>query len=155
MQFFEWRWDEDTVIEYRRSGECNGCAACCKVSIEWQVPKNPTSRPEYLLGLHGWNNRNGALVPARIGIDTEVVINGRHRYFANIMIGTEPEICMYLGKDNRCRIHEGKALIASAWPMSPAHVAALPECSYTFEEIGRWKISELKKGRHTDDHHRS
>lgn len=146
IRYLEWRWDEDTVIEYRRAGECNGCGMCCMVRIEWLLPRRsePEFTPEHILGVHGWNPRNGSLVPLRIGIETEVIVDGRRRYFSNITIGKEPDVCSMLTADKRCKIHAGKALIASAWPMSPAQVEALPECSYTFEEIGRWKISELE-----------
>lgn len=140
IRYFEWRWEEDVVIEYRRDGECNGCGMCCMVRIQWDVSR-PDNDP-----FIGWSPRNGNRGRcAHAKVSTAVLINNNHwRYFDDIKIGTEPEICGMLTADKRCKIHAGKALIASAWPMSPVHVEALSECSYTFEEIGRWKISELE-----------
>jgi hypothetical protein len=141
MRFFEWDYDADSVVEYARDGECNECGACCSVLIKFAP--YPTGQGQ-LNPILGWDSRNGEFINARKGKITEVRVGGKSRYFYDITITDEPERCAMLTDDNRCRVHLGKRLLSRAWPITPDQVAAFKDCSYTFREIGRWKISEVE-----------
>jgi Fe-S-cluster containining protein len=144
IYYFEWRWADDEVIQWQRDGDCNGCGACCKTLIQFTMSR------AYLPPVNDfsdWLPNNGGVISARVGIGVQVMINGKSRYFDNIqIIPNDPnhKPCGYLTADNRCRVHAGKNRLCAMWPMTPTHAAAFEECSYTFTEIGRWKISELE-----------
>jgi Fe-S-cluster containining protein len=142
MRYFEWDFDNDIVIEYARSGECSECGACCMAVIRFNAFNKGIGKTNPILG---WDNRNGEFINPASGVVNDLEINGKHRYFWNVRVTNEPYVaCTMLSEDKRCKIHLGKHLLSRAWPMSPKQVTPFAECTYMFEEIGRWKISELE-----------
>lgn len=135
MRYFTFDYNAGTVIEWERTGECNGCAACCTTVIRWQIDMNSQ--------LPGWDGRNGATTTDRQGRETGVYINGRWRFFKSLEVTTESHRCSMLTANNRCIVHTGKRLISRAWPMAPEHVTPFPQCSYSFQEVGRWTVEEF------------
>lgn len=136
-RFIEWDYETRIATEYERSGECNGCGACCTGSIFYL---GDGDRP-------GWNAHNGYSAAMRSPqsvlkdkrIVNEVQVNGKSRYFTDITIKLDPAVrCPMLSAENRCRIHVGKGLISRAWPMSPKQVDPYPECSYSFKIVKQW-----------------
>jgi len=77
------------------------------------------------------------------GVVTELRVGDKRRFWENVRVTDERFRCGMLTDSNRCRIHIGKHLFSRGWPMSPRHVKPFPECTYTFREISRSKISEL------------
>jgi Fe-S-cluster containining protein len=137
MRYFEWDYTNDSVVEYERSGECNECGQCCTRVIRFVIRNNTYP-------ITGWNPHNGATAPLQSGRFAEVRVGDKRRFFNNAIITDEIVPCTMLTAEKRCAIHAGKHLLARAWPMTPDHVSAIPECSYSFREVGRWKISELE-----------
>lgn len=91
----------------------------------------------------GWHPANGEFTTDPSGCVNEVQINGKRRFFRNIeIVAGEQNRCPSLTEGNRCAIHLGKMLLHRAWPLSPRHVTPFPDCSYSFREVWRRKISE-------------
>lgn len=135
-RYYKFDFDQGVVIEYERQGECCECGACCNTVIKWQ---GTNGGPK---GIKEWNGGNGDLAIFREGVWTGIYIKDRWRFFKDMQITDEPHKCSMLTDDNRCKIHTGKRLISSAWPMLPDHVTPFAECSYTFTEVGRWTVAE-------------
>lgn len=144
MRYFEWDYDNDTLTEFVREGECNGCGACCMTVIKWQYSQANRDEIEARTGLRSWNPSNGVSQAHREGVVTEIRIGDKSRYYADLVVTDKAERCPCLTSDKRCAVHTGKRRICTAWPMSPRHVEPFKECSYSFREIGRWKISEIE-----------
>lgn len=140
MRFYEWNYDTDTLIEYERDGECNGCGACCMGVITFQVTGG-----EAFKAIH--NPHNGGPTTDEKGVWLSISVGDKRRFFKMVSIEKTDHRCPMLTDDNHCRIHAGKYLFSRAWPMNPSQVRAFEKCSYTFREIGRWKISELEAER--------
>lgn len=141
MTYTEWDFDNDIVTVYERHGECNGCGACCATVIRFATNNRGLGQPN---PISGWDPRNGEFSSiSHSGVVNEVQVGGRRRFFMNIEITDEPYRCSMLTADNRCMIHVGKHLLSREWPLSPKQVTPFPECSYTFEILGQWKISEI------------
>jgi hypothetical protein len=140
MRYLEWDFDNDLLIEYERLGECNGCGQCCKAVIHFTAA-NFNSPVRH-------NPRNGGPTTDNQGVWTAVMNEqGQTRFFKITAIEDIPDhACGRLTDDNRCRIQTGKPRICTAWPISPSQVAPFGQCSYTFREIERWKISEPEQG---------
>ncbi len=141
VRYFEWDIPNDKVVEYARAGECCGCGACCMAFIAFTTQAHGFGHANPIAG---WNSANGELAPCADGISIEVKVGDKRRFFNNMRIETKDQPrCSHLTADNRCSTHIGKMLLHRTWPMTPSQVTPFPECTYTFTEVGRWKISEL------------
>lgn len=146
IRYFEWDFETGYVTEYTRQGECNGCGACCMTLIRWEYSQDVHRELTLHTGLTTWNFGNGSpYMDYPTGVYTSVLIGGKWRYFRDLTVHTdEPQKkCRELTDDLKCRVHMGKRLISSAWPMLPRHVAPFSECSYEFTEIARWHWQSL------------
>lgn len=131
-RYFKWDYDSNTVIEYARAGECNGCGACCKALIRFKVAT----------ACKDIDPRNGQDATDSKGVWNEINNGDLRRLWQFEEIAPNAEACRDLTDDNKCGVHFDKARICSAWPLAPEHVAPFPDCSYTFTEAWRGKISE-------------
>lgn len=144
VHYLEWNFEQDTVVEYARLGDCCECGACCQQIIEFTCMDRGFGQPN---PIEGWHPGNGEFeIRRNLGIVNEISVNGKRRFFHALRVTQEVKPCAMLTNDNRCKIHTGKHLLSRAWPMSPAQVQPFSECTYHFEEVGRWKISELEGG---------
>jgi Fe-S-cluster containining protein len=137
LRFFEWNFDLDTVIEYERTGDCNGCGACCLHVIKWQVFQRSKRQEQSF--------KNGMAVDEVFsdGVWTEFRTGSTRRFFWGLITTDEAHRCPALTEDKRCSVHTGKSQICSVWPLTPKDIAPFPECSYQFREVSRQKISEV------------
>lgn len=140
LRFFEWDYDNDLVTEFERSGDCNGCGACCMGLIRFMVAGGDTLKANH-------NPRNGGPTTDGAGVWLSVAVGGKARYFKMVSIEKTDHRCSMLTTDNKCRIHLGKSLFSRAWPMNPSQIEPFDRCSYAFREVGRWKISEPEADR--------
>ena len=141
MRFLKWDYDKDVVIEYKRFGECNGCGACCMTFIQYQMAGKMTKYPIAM-----------GTGTSESGVWAELRHKGMHRFMRILKIGARGinTPCSSLAAEGQCSVHtekslslRGKFALCKAWPIIPEHVMEFQKCSYTFSEIGRWKISEL------------
>lgn len=135
--YFEIDYDADSVTEYERQGECNGCGECCIAVIKFMVAGELQKR-------QGWDSRNGGETTDGKGKWQGVWINNRWRFFKLMSVENDPaHRCPMLSQDNRCRIHAGKNLLSREWPMAPTQVEPFKNCSYSFREVRRATIEEF------------
>ena len=139
-RYFEMDFDNGTVTEYARHGECNQCGACCIAVVSLQVAG-------HVCEIKGWDHRNGGNAPGDTGRWQAVLIDGHWRFWRLTTVEDKglAHKCVMLSDNNRCRIHAGKTLLSREWPMSPSHVEPFSECSYSFTEIGHWTVQEFYK----------
>jgi hypothetical protein len=138
-QFYEWNYDEGVVILYQRLGDCNSCGDCCTAAIRFAVAG--AVKP----GLTPWEeNANGGAMTNGEGVWAEVRVNGERRYFQQVSAEPGASRCTNLTEDNRCAIHASKPLFHKAWPITPRQMASFTRCSYSFREIARWPLADLK-----------
>lgn len=140
-RYLKWDYDNDTLTEYERQGECNMCGQCCMALIKYRVAGK-------------WTGTKAAMGDNtdRKGVWSELN-TGRMRRFAGLPTVEKQgdHICPAF-RFNGCTHHAKKSLkmggqlaLCAAWPVVPEHVEAFDECSYTFVQINQWKISELAK----------
>lgn len=136
--FYEWDYDTGKVIQYQRNGECNECGQCCIALIGMKTAFDRSK------GESG--GRNGGTGTTEKGIWSEVEIDNASRYYQITEIDTEntESRCPALSQENKCTEHFDRANLCKDWPMSPRQAEPFSDCSYSFEEIERWNISELK-----------
>lgn len=140
-RYVEWDYDNDTVTTWERSGECSECGECCMAVIRFHGFNKGVGKTNPILG---WDSRNGEFIHPGSGVVNEVEVNGKRRYFWNVVVTDEPYVaCTMLSEDKRCKIHLGKHLLSRVWPMSPRQVTPFDKCTYTFTQICQFKISEL------------
>lgn len=146
MRYLRWDYDRGEVIEYQRRGECNGCGACCiariafNVSMTAELPLNT---------MHDWDRRDvrdGGDATNGKGVWTGLLFdNGASRYWQITEIDrAHTEACPLLGEGNRCARHNHVNNLCTEWPLAPEQVTPFPDCSFSFVEIGRWPIEEVK-----------
>jgi len=142
-RYFEWDYVADTVIEWERHGSCKQCGACCRSGIEFIVHR-PYKR----------DCRSGGREARESGIWQEVHM-GRWRYFFSVtrIDPAHDGQCCELTEDNLCAMHTDKCFLCREWPFSPRCVAPFPECGYSFTEVQRGRISELRGGDDEDIPH--
>ncbi len=153
-RYLKWDFTNKKVTEYRRIGECNGCAACCKATIAYRVAGRRTGKsdivemakdnpPDYNAGVMGDELE-------REGVWSEYQDDNGQRRFIRLPEITFPEghACGLL-IDNKCIVHERKSInaltLCMTWPIIPEHVSPFKECSYSFEEIGSWDLDDNQK----------
>jgi hypothetical protein len=134
-RFIKWDYDTHEAVEYERTGECNGCAECCKSQIHYMLNGKATNA--FGAGKMG-DTTNG-----REGVWSEYKVGKMRRF---IKLGEVEEVgpekfCEKL-KDNQCVIHAIKSLrmggqgaLCLAWPIIPEHVELFKKCSFSFQEI--------------------
>lgn len=139
-RYFVWNYDMVEVVEYERHGECNGCGQCCAAYIFYD-------RSGTLIG-----SENGCAVGDSAGPEGiwHEVTEGEHRWLIRLReVKLNASRCPSLTDDNRCAVHADKSAVKGVlplcdiWPMGPEQVEPFDQCSYRFEEIGRWAFSEL------------
>lgn len=138
-RYLKWDYDQQIVIEYHRTGECNGCGQCCRAHIEYKVAGAYSQGPATMGS--GTNQQ---------GVWYEVSQEG-NRYLMSSPVITlrEGHRCPLLSVDNLCTRHEDKSLqkkelmLCAVWPVGPEQVEAFDECSYEFEEVCRWALEDI------------
>jgi len=83
------------------------------------------------------------------GIWQEVKIGRWRHFFRLIKINLDELGCNDCDDDTGlCGIYGNdiRSWICNEWPFSPRCIVPFPECGYSFEEIGRWNISETEGG---------
>lgn len=142
MRFYRWDYDNDTLIEYEREGECNMCGQCCMAYIFYRVAGKRTPGKSSAMG----DGVDGTGVWAGVS-------QGRMtRYVKLLEVSNIGGQACPAYRFNGCTEHakkslrmDGKLALCAAWPMIPDQVELFDECSYSFVEIGRWKISDIGK----------
>lgn len=131
--YFEWDYDQRRVTEYKRSGKCNQCGACCRAFITFTHVMPPRA---------GDSKKGGPTTDGR-GVWQEVN-EGRWRYFYAITIEDGELHCQCLTEDNRCKAHDDpeRSKICQVWPITPSNIAPFPECGWSFEVVNHWPIDE-------------
>jgi Fe-S-cluster containining protein len=136
LRFFEWKYDANEVIEYKRLGECNGCGDCCQAVIKFFVlGKIKGQDGQWQLAANGGTATTGK------GTWLEVQFGDKRRYFQLIEVTPGMTPCRHLTEDMRCDIHFTKPLLHKVWPMSPGQVTPFERCSYSFDVIARRPIA--------------
>lgn len=131
-KYFRWDFDNSEVVQYERKGECNGCGACCKALIQFRVRNISSKRLKD--GRDLGNATDGK------GVWAQIKKGKKRRTFQVTHIVPGEVTCSSLSPENKCMVHLDKPTICEVWPVLPEQVTPFKECSYTFEEIGRWPI---------------
>lgn len=132
-RYIEWDFETMTATEYERSGECNGCAACCTGALHYNFQRRNQAEQYDMRGRGGGSAVNGN------GIWQEIR-DGDLRIFRQFA-GYEPngtrcaQLCGRL-----CRIHVAAPMICQLFPITPREIATFPECSYQFCVVATWPI---------------
>lgn len=135
LRYYRWDFDNREMVQYERQGECNGCGACCRALISFRVAGNLKDVDPRDLSYEG---------AVHVGVWAEVTDGIRRRLFTVQEITPEVKRCSALSEDNKCTVHNlDKPRICEVWPVTPDQVTPFPECSYSFTEIGRWKLEDL------------
>lgn len=133
VRYITWDYDNGVAIEYERSGECNGCGACCMAMVAFNIKgvKWETNHDAGMLG----TQTDGT------GLWHEIRRGSLRRMYGHVDI-TEGTACSQLDENFRCKIYDARPLLHTTWPISPFQVTPFKDCSYSFTEIGRWPIDE-------------
>lgn len=139
MRYLKWNYDTGKLTEYFRTGECNGCGACCRALIRYDVADS-------------YPSTTGSTVGRTIGEEKGIWLecnDGDRRYFIR-------DREMVFGKQTCGSFEGGKCLqhfmksaednylmLCDIWPMGPSHVVPFPDCSYQFQRIAEWDIDKL------------
>lgn len=123
-------WEAQEVIYYERHGECNMCGDCCSKRIT----------------LGGYDDQPN---DPREGLPT-ITINGKwgtmfdERLFFRFTDTDKEEKCIAYIEGEGCDMHETgeKPICCQIFPQIPEDIALLPNCSYTFIEVGRRDMSK-------------
>lgn len=149
--YIEWDFDRMQAIRYKRIGECNRCGECCQGFISFLVAFTDKEKSK------DRDRRDGGDTTTDEGVWSEVE-RGKERLFFGMkerrkngnnccrLTGrdtTMQEIINTVLEDAGCSMYEKRPKICSEWPLSPADIAVFTSCSYSFEEIERWKIEDL------------
>lgn len=144
-EFYEWDYENDRVVLWQRHGECNHCGQCCMLAggIEFKV----TDTSEVGPGMYpeDFNPQNGGDSPGVVGKWSEFQNrDGERFYFGDIAFFPKPspKPCP-CWKNSRCSIYEERPEICRVWPTNPTQIIPFDECSFSFEKVAEWRISEL------------
>jgi len=140
-RYLEWDYVADTVIEYKRHGECNKCGGCCRTRVTYEI--ETPFKSERKAGGHNTDHT---------GIWQEVYQGRWRHFFKTIKVNMAGPGCGDfgsdgLGDDGLCSHYGERSWICREWPFSPRCVAPFPECGYSFTEVRRRRISEMLKER--------
>ena len=128
-----WDYDTQTVSRYQREGECSECGLCCCKGLMFSV-----ARP-----IESQNLRQGGKATTGHGAWVEIYNNGERCFFR--MRGYQPSagICTHLDASQHCKIYPERSTLCREWPFSPADIADIQACSYTFTCIGAWTFDQI------------
>ena len=134
-RYVVWDYVANWAIEYKRLGECNRCGDCCVAHVGFTTQKPYSAGRK--AGGHKTSNEGA----------WQEVNTGRWRHFYQLLsiVPNEGSKCPdKFTEDRLCAGHEDeeRPWICKEWPFSPRCVEAFDECSYSFEEIGRWRIGK-------------
>jgi Fe-S-cluster containining protein len=144
--FYEWNYDTGKITLWQRNGECNHCGQCCKdaADIGFDVASSMEIKPGQYQ--ENYNTKNGGDTTSGKVVWSEGRENKRRVFFGNIRrlnkTGYTP---CEMWKNERCSMHDEKPNICKLFPMSPHDVVMFNECSYSFEKIEEWDMSEMDK----------
>lgn len=129
-RYLAWDFDAGEAVEFERKGECNQCGECCRVLIRFQWCDTT-----------GDGGRNGGNATDGKGVWEEIETPAGRRFFRLQEIQPGGGGCPQL-LGNQCQEHDAsdRAMCCTEWPWHPDQVKAFPGCSYTFEEINRWRF---------------
>jgi hypothetical protein len=129
----EWDYDRMVVTAYRRSGKCKKCGACCRAHVSFG----------YMMPPRAGDPRKGGNTTDAVGVWQELDA-GRWRYFYRITVNLEENVCGGLQEDGCCADHEDpdRSMLCQIWPLTPADISKFPNCGWSFEEVGRWPLTE-------------
>jgi hypothetical protein len=143
-QFYEWDYDAHKIILWQRNGECNHCGECCKKAGAIQFEVSDTMMSDNTFP-DGFNSQAGGDTTNGKGNWNEFQWHGQRRFFGNVRtLDKEVSPCSEW-QDGRCAIHNAdKPVICHQWPLSPRQIEPYPDCSYTFEKIEEYPLTEDK-----------
>lgn len=129
----EWDYNSMRVTEYKRSGECKACGACCRAHVSFSHTTPPRAGDPY---------KGGSTTYGK-GVWQEVDM-GRWSYFYEITVDSEEKVCGCLSDKNLCNYHEDpdRSMICRVWPIGPTCIAQFPLCGWSFECIGQWEFAQ-------------
>ena len=127
VTYIDWDYENEIAIRYERLGECNQCGDCCLKTIHLRMVDGDK-------WTHGGSTTDGE------GRWSEIETEKRDfvKFFTN---GDEPSLCLKL-INNLCSVNGDKPWCCAVWPTAPADIETFPNCSYSFNEVGRWKFDE-------------
>ncbi len=132
--FYEWNYDTETVMEYQRSGKCNQCGECCKAGVEFIITS----------WLDDFDSRNGGTTTTGRGVWFSVGDGDNRRFWQVRKMEPGTTKCKSLAGNGTCAWHPNKERKCSDWPMHPSLVKPFKDCSYVFEKLTSWNLSELE-----------
>jgi Fe-S-cluster containining protein len=132
----EWNYDEDTVTQWKRVGECNQCGDCCKTLINIKmVSDDIEADKETGVGFDG-TDEEGVWSEIEGGADRKFI------QFTASLEGKEDCIGLCL---NECVYNGNKPWVCKIWPTIPNDIKLFPNCSYEFEDEGQWEIADTEE----------
>lgn len=135
-RYLEIDYDRQIVIEYKRAGECNQCAACCWAYIQYGQTGNEGNS-----GLGGGTTHKG--------IWHGVLEDGKYYLAQTNYIKPGHQTCSALLEGGKCDFHNEKnykdrvRALCDIYPTNPTEIVLFPKCSYSFEKIGEWPMPEI------------
>lgn len=133
-RFLKWDYDNGVVVEYARTGDCNGCGACCQTIIRFDLLTLKGEAPDPKAG-SGTTDYKGVWAEYNDGATRRFF--RFHEQPRSAVYHRCPVFSMH---KSRCTHYDARGLICSGFPFIPENVERFAECSYQFEEIGRWAI---------------
>ena len=135
-------WGAGEIITYRLLGKCNGCGDCCKVRVNLgdivQRYDDHDGRPATTEGLP--TIANEGIWGTRAA----------ERKFFMFEVTEKEDVCPAFGPtpdgNEGCTVYDKRPNCCSVFPLVPSDIAKLPNCSYSFEEIGRRVIDTSPDG---------
>jgi Fe-S-cluster containining protein len=121
-------WSAEEIITYERSGDCNGCGACCiyDTRIETFRPFKPVGgTPPAPTRAEDYTAKWGTLPGEDILYEFKPSLRAKR--------------CKYY-QEGKCFLmqhFEYKPKPCEVFPLIPEDIALFDECSYSFKEISR------------------
>jgi hypothetical protein len=122
-----WVVEGGKLVEYERSGACNGCADCCKARIRFQrATASANHPPSEEKGADDYSAWEGWAVIEAMGL---------WWWYKPLEVTYEAEPCRLL-RDDRCTVFSDPMrfpAICRIWPVHPSEMASFPRCGFRFE----------------------
>lgn len=129
--FNEYDYDNRIVKQYRRTGICNHCGACCTRTIYVGIEN------KYVLPKAYTHNR-------WVKTEDERLPNMLMQFHTTDVEQKPCQLLININGGKICSAHNANKFDAcTIFPMLPEHIQSLPECSYTFELIGEYSFEEI------------
>jgi len=123
--------EDGKLVEYERSGRCNGCGECCGVknTITYQVQVAFDSKGEERVGepWEDWSAWEGYTI---------LWAQGLWWYFKVTKVEDIPSPCRKQDQETgRCSIWKTDEwpAICRYWPFKPSDLEPFPECGFSFK----------------------